>query len=268
MKEEKCRTAYYAYGQIIADAGKYKDVDKLEKDALECAQYPIAIQTPVIAKNTSQARAFQSLLNNKLLNLKSPFLQIYDLSAVNSRVDEAMKYSAGRIDRNQLKNLYSQNNIKAVLYCEFTEFEAITGKENKEQKTGFERQVMKSTTGETSIYDKQVKYTQVSRENQVAVSLNFKLISTETGEILLSDRISRNKEDRTEYVNYPGDKDKLYPATYSNGTYSLNESGYRGLQHLIRQSSEIKSTDELINSAFKDITQNVAMNINNFDPEK
>ncbi len=268
MEEEKCRSAYYAYGQIIADAGKYKDAVKLEQDALECAQYPIAIQTPVIRKNTSQSRAFQSMLNNRLLNLKNPFLKIYDLSAIDRRMDESMKNSAGRTDRIALNRLYAQNNIKAILYCEFTEFEALTGKEKKEQETGFERQVMKSTTGETTIYDKRIKYTEISRENKVAVSISFKLISTETGEILLSDRINRNEEDRTEYATYSGDKDKLYPATYSNGTYSISESGYRKLQNLLRESSEIRSTDKLINSAFKDITQNVAKDINNFDPEK
>ena len=268
MKEEKCRTAYFAYEQIIADAGKYKDADLLLKEALECAQYPIAIQTPVIRKNSSQAREFQAMLNNNLINLKSPFLKIYDLSAINSRLDGAMKSSSGRIDAKALKSLYERNNIKAILYCEFTEFEARTGKEVKEEKTGFERQVTKLKTGETSIYDRQVKYTEISRENDVAVTVNFKLISTTTGEILLSDRVDRRENDRAEYANYSGDKDKLYPASFSNGTYSLKENGYRSLQRLLRQSSEIESTNELMKSAFSDITGELANDVNNFDPEK
>jgi len=268
MEEAKCRSAYYAYEQIIADAGDYKDTDVLWKQALECAQYPIAIQTPKIRNNSSKAKAFQSQLNSKLIKLDNPFLKIYDLASVNSRIDQSMKNSSGQIDRSALKTLYERNNIKAVLYCDFTEFKEKSGKEVKEQKTGFERQVMKSTTGETSIFDKQVKYTEVSRENKVDVSLNFKLISTETGEILLSDRVSRNENDHTYYATYSGDKDKLYPSNYSNGTYSLKESGYRNLQNLLRESHDIKSTEQLINSAFKDITQEVAKDINNFDPEK
>ena len=268
LEEGKCRSAYYAYGQIIADAGKYKDANKLEEKALECAQYPIAIQTPVIGKNTARAKDFQSMLNSKLLKLKNPFLKIYDLSAINSRIDRSMKSSSGRINLSLLKELQDRNNIKAVLYCEFTEFETRAGKEKKKEKTGFERTVMKSTSGETSIYDKKVKYAEVSRENMVDVSLTFKLISTETGEILLSDKISKNNNDQTSYATYGGDKDKLYPSTYSNGTYSLNEGGYHSLQEMLRIPSEIKSVDELTNSAFKDITHEVASDINNFDPEK
>jgi thioredoxin-like negative regulator of GroEL len=268
IEEEKCRSAYYAYEQIIADAGKYKDADKLKDDALECAQYPIAIQTPVIRKSKSQANSFLSLLNNKLLKLKSPFLKIYNLSAINSRLDESLKGPAGHIDHKVLRNLYVQNNIKAILVCEFTKFETVTGKENREQQTGFERLVMKSASGETTIYDKRVKYTEVSRENRVAVSLTFKLISTETGEILLSDRAGKNEEERTEYATYSGNKDKLYPATYSNGAYSLNENGYRKLQKLLKEPHDIRSTNELVNSAFKDITKNIAVEIDNFNPEE
>ena len=268
LGEGKCRSAYYAYGQIIADAGKYKDAGKLEVEALECAQYPIAIQTPVIGKNTARAKDFQSMLNSKLLKLKNPFLKIYDLSAINSRIDRSMRNSSGKIDPSSLKGLRDRNGIKAVLYCEFTEFETQAGKEKKKEKTGFERTVMKSASGETSIYDKKVKYAEVSRENIVEVSLVFKLISTETGEILLSDRISKNREDQTSYATYSGDKDKLYPSTYSNGTYSLNEGGYRSLQKMLKKSSHIKSVDELTNSAFKDISHKVASDINNFDPEK
>jgi tetratricopeptide (TPR) repeat protein len=268
MDEEKCRTAYYAYEQIIADAGKYKDADILLKDALQCAQYPIAIQSPVIRQNTSDAREFQSMLNSKLINLKNPFLKIYDLSAINSRLDESMKHSSGRIDANALKSVYERNNIKAILYCEFTDYEVKTGKEVKEQKTGFERQVTKLKNGETSIYDRQVKYTEISRENDVAVTISFKLISTETGEILLSDRVDKRENDRVEYAQYNGDKDKLYPSSFSNGTYSLKENGYRSLQRLLSQSSDIKSTDELLKSAFGDITGEVANDVNNFNPEK
>jgi len=268
MEEEKCRTAYFAYEQILADAGNYKDADLLVKEALECAQYPIAIQTPVIRQNASHAREFQAMLNSKLLNLESPFLKIYDLSAINSRLDASMKNSSGRIDTRALYELYERKNIKAILYCEFTEYEALTGKEVKERKTGFERQVTKLKTGETSIYDRQVKYTEISRENNVSITVNFKLISTATGEILLSDRLDKRENDRADYAQYSGDKDKLYPANYSNGGYSIKESGYRSLQRLLRQSPDIKSTDKLIESAFREITGELAKDIYNFNPEK
>jgi hypothetical protein len=48
----------------------------------------------------------------------------------------------------------------------------------------------------------------------------------------------------------------------------LKENGYRSLQRLLSQSSDIKSTDELLKSAFGDITGEVANDVNNFNPEK
>jgi len=264
----KCRTAYYDCMRIIDDAGSYKDTDKLRDEALACAQYPIAIQTPLIRKNTARAKDFQSLLNSRLLKLNNPFLKIYDLASVDPKLDQVMKNSQGSVNREALKRLHDQNNIKAVLVCNFTVFEVKAGKENKKEKTGFERIVMKSTSGETTFYDKKVKYSEITKENSVDVALTYKLISTETGEILLSDRITQSNEDQTAYAVYNGDKSILYPAIERNGTYSVDSNGYNKLQHLLNRSHEITPVNKLVNDTFKEITRKIAGDINNFDPEK
>lgn len=264
----KCRTAYYACEQIIADAGSYKDVDKIHEEALACAQYPIAIQTPALRKNTARAKDFLSLLNSRLLKLNNPFLKVYMLSSVNPRLDQSMRSSAGTPGKAALKSLYDQHKIKAVLMIDFSQFDAKSGKEQRKQKTGFERVVMKSTDGETTFYDKQVKYTEISKENSVDAVVTYKLISTETGEILLTDRVAASKSDEIKYATYAGNPANLYPAVNHNGTYSLNDGGYKKLQRLLKASHEITPVNELVNAAFKEITRRIAGEINNFNPEK
>ncbi len=264
----KCRSAYYACEQIIGDAGSYKDVDKIHEQALACAQYPVAVQTPALRKNSTRAKDFLSLLNSRLLKLNNPFLKIYMLSSVDSRIDQSMRQAAGSVNKAALKSLYDQHKIKAVLSLDFSRFDAKSGKEQRTQKTGFERVVMKSTTGETTFYDKQVKYSEISKENTVNAVVTYKLISTETGEILLSDRVAAGKSDEIKYVSYSGNPVNLYPAVNHNGTYSLNDGGYKKLQRLLKASHEITPVNELVNATFKEITQRIADDINNFNPEK
>lgn len=264
----KCRTAYFSFDNVVTDAGTYKDATEQREKALVCAQYPIAVTTSAKAGKTATAQQFQSVLISQIINKKNLFLKVYNLSAIDSRIEQLLMNSIGDYEKNLLRQLGNKQNIKAVLSIDFTELSRNEGSLIKVEKTGFERIVTKKATGETSTFDKQVKYDELTRRNTVVVTLTYKLVSVETGQVLLSDRLSENKTDEIRYATYYGTNDNLYPANSSNGVFSIDGGNYRALQNLLRASKSITSVETLTDRIFGSISQKIADNINNFNPEK
>ena len=264
----KCRTAYYAFDNVVKDAGTYKDAAQQREKALACAQYPIAVKTVAQGSKIAAAKQFQATLINQLINQKNLFLKVYDLSAVDQRIDQLLVNSSGNLNGDLLRQLGNKQNLKAVLYLDFTELSRNEGTLNKVEKTGFERIVTKKASGETSTFDKQVKYEESSKRNSVAVTLTYKLISIENGETLLSDRVTENKADEIRYATYYGTNENLYPASFQNGAFSIDVGNYRSLQNLLHASKSITTVETLTDKIFGSVSQKITGAINNFNPEK
>ena len=264
----KCRTAYFSFDQVVKDAGTYKDAAGLRDKALACAQYPIAVKTGARKIYAPLAQQFQSNLIGQIVNQKNLFLKVYDLAAIDPQIGMWLINSTGNIDVNVLKQLGAKQNIKALLFIDFAELYRNEGTLMKDEKTGFERTVTKNDKGESITTDTKVKYQEFSQKNSVSLTLSYKLVSVENGETLLSDRVSQNFSDEIKYATYGGSKENLYPANNQNGTFSINVGNYRSLQTLLKATKSITSVERLTDKVFGDISQKIAGNINNFNPEK
>jgi tetratricopeptide (TPR) repeat protein len=263
----KCRTAWYSFDQVIRDAGIYKDASGLRDKALACAQYPIAVTTTERMGYTQGSRQFQIMVVGQLINQKNIFLKFYDLADLEQRVVLQL-FSAGKPDLRMIQQIASKQYFKAILYIEFTELVRNDGTRYKTEKTGFERTTAKNQAGETVYNDKQVKYNEFSQKNAVSATLLYRLVSSETGEILLSDRLTETRSDEIRYAEYGGVNENLYPADAITGGYVINTGNYRSLQNLLRASKTITTTEKLMERAFTPMTQKIATAINNFNPEK
>jgi hypothetical protein len=245
LNSGKCRTAYFGFEDIINDAGDYKDSRTLKDQALACAQYPVVVQMGNMPNHSSDAVEFENLLIDNLLRLNDPFLKIHKMSALNSRSGKSLFKNPNSIDRAQLQELRDRNKIEAVLVLNFSEYNKIDGKVEKFTKTGFERQAVKLTTGETTYYDKKVTYTEYLKNNQASLALTYQLISTLTGEVLLSQKLTGNESDKMHYADYNGERKNLYPASLRNDTYSIDERNYSSLQSLLKSEARIVPVDKL-----------------------
>ncbi len=268
MEKEKCRTAYFAFETILDDAGTYKDTKTLKDEALKCAEYPIAVYSRPVKHYTAEALRFEETTISSLVNHKNIFLKIFDLTSINKRLENRLAYGNSDLDDASLRELQRDDNIKAVLILEYKDFEKREGRMKKEKMTGFERQVIKNTEGETSVYDKKVSYSEYSKENRVALTVGYKLVSTANGQILISGSFSKSEKDDIRYATFGGDKNKLFPGKNNRGTWFIDESGYRKLQALLKANTEIKSVDYLQRQVFRDLSGKIAREINNFNPEK
>lgn len=264
----KCRSAYYAFDQVLKDAGTYKDSDKQRETALACAQYPVAVATAPKKWQNASIKQFQAVLTGALINQKNIFLKIYDLAAIDQGAIAAMVSQSGSFNNEFLRFLGNNRNLKAVLYADFSELNRSEGTLRKEEKTGFERTITKNATGESITTDKKVRYDEFSQRNSVSVILTYKLVACATGEILLSDRIVESASDEIRYAVYSGSKENLYPSDNRNGQYSINTMNYRSLQNQLRASRTITSIDKLTEKVYGAVSQKIAVQVNNFNPEK
>jgi hypothetical protein len=214
------------------------------------------------------AQQFQSNLIGEMVNQKNLFLKVYDLAAIDPQIGMWLINSTGNIEVSVLKQLGAKQNIKALLYIDFTEFYRNEGSLMKDEKTGFERTTTKNAAGETINTDTKVKYQEFSQKNSVSLTLSYKLVSVENGETLLSDRVSQSFSDEIKYATYSGSKENLYPANNQNGNFSINVGNYRSLQTLLKASKSISSVEKLTDRVYGSVSQKIAVNINNFNPEK
>jgi hypothetical protein len=268
LKQDRCRSAYFDFDKIVADAGEYKDARSLRAQALECAQYPVAVYSVPISRNLAATNLFENNLLKNMLNTNNIFLKVFDLASVDSRIGSRIVGSSGTVDGKMLANLKSNHGIKALLLIEHSGFYKETGNLKKKELTGFERITTKDEDGNTKIYDRQVKYFEFEQRNSVKLKTSYKLISTESSQILLSNTYSGNRADEINYASYSGDKNILYPSLNKRGAFSIDESGYRRLQNLLRSRTNIQSADNLELSLFNELTGKIANDINNFNPER
>ncbi len=268
VEKGKCRTAYFDFETILDDAGTYKDTKKLKDEALKCAEYPIAVYSRPVKHHAAEAVEFENAAIKNLLDRNNIFLKVFDLTSINSKIERHLLNGRGDIDEASLNSLRKEDNIKAVLMLEYKDYVKKAGNLEKDKKTGFRREVMKTNDGETKVYDRQTTYFEYSRENRVALTVNYKLISTETGEILLSDSYEESEQDEIKYATFSGDKKQLYPAKSVGGSWVLDDRGYRSLQSLLGARTEIKSVESLKRKLFNELAGEIARDVNNFNPEK
>lgn len=267
MSAGRCRTAYYNFENILNDAGDYKDARALQQEALACAQFPVALYTGNMPGFKSDGAVFESMLIERILKENNPFVKIHRLEALSSKINRSFTGMSQKIDKSQLTELQTKHGIKAVLMLSFSEYNKSEGKLQKTEKTGFERQPVRATTGEMTYHDRQVTYDEYEKTNTTALTMSYQLISTQTGEILLSQRLNGNEQDHLNYAYYGGENKQLYPATLRNNTYSIDEKNYAALQKLLRTDARITPVDQLRDRIFNDLAGQIARAVNNFNPE-
>jgi len=95
LTEGRCRTAYFNFEDIIQDAGAYKDASELKKKALDCAQYPVAVYAGAMPGNSKDGDNFETALLEQILRQNNPFVKVYRLDAVNSRIKRTFRNPSG-----------------------------------------------------------------------------------------------------------------------------------------------------------------------------
>ncbi len=251
------RKAYDDLGKVVAKNASYKDAGTMRNDALTKGRYSIAVlpfSGPMNQRD--QTARVEAYATTSLTEVDDPFIKVVDRSDIQRILDEQRLGMSGVVDEKTAVSAGKLMGAQAVLMGTLIDYREEVGQVKRSTKDGYESYQVKqidATTGQPMLITKYkpVKYTEYLQENKVYASFNYKLVSLETGEVLLSRVVDQQKADHAYYAGYDGDRSALLPSV--NGAVDPNNSSRQQLMGLLNASHEVKPTDmlgkELLGSA-------------------
>lgn len=264
------RKAYYKFNEIIAGTGGYKQSAALKDEALEKGTMTILVTDFGSAKNLTNevSKAMTSKIKSQVGSLSNPFVRIIDQSANSSL------YENGKINL-QAANL---SGIKAVLSGSLNELVKTDGKLIKTIKHGYLKEVknVKNEAGqevEKIIWHK-IEYTEFEIENKSKLTLDYKMVSTESGQILIGDLFSISNSDKTRYAKYDGEKKNLVPGYWKykdkgspEDVIKNNPGDINALKQLFNARQTVKTTTALAGELMDEAANRIAEKVDKYNPE-
>ena len=265
------RSAYLSFNTIIVNHGVYKDSKDLRDEALNKGM--LTISMGAIKNNTNIADAatiLQSKIVTQLGELRNPFIKVVEIKG--NRIPVA---SASISEVSSTKMLMAKASFNGTV-VKYTTFE---GKEKREEKRGYMKEEVVNKDKVTGEEKKEVKYHKivylvVSKENNVNITFQYQLTSTETNAVLVSDAFDVNLSDQANYAIFEGDKSKLIPGYWEfadkdspKDRIDESASADRALKQLLAANRNVKTVSTLQSEVTDRVAQRVAQKINQYNPE-
>jgi hypothetical protein len=249
LANARYRKAYDDLEKVVAKNAGYKDAGAMRNEALTKGRYSIAVlpfSGP--ANKQDQAARVEAYATTSLTEVNDPFIKVVDRSDIQRILDEQRLGLSGVVDEKTAVSAGKLMGAQAVLMGTLIDYREEIGQVKRSTKDGFESYQVKqidATTNQPMLITKfkPVKYTEYFQENKVSASFSYKLVSLETGEVLLSKVVDQQKADHAYYAAYDGDRNALVPAV--NGAVDPNNSSRQQLMGLLNASHDVKATDAL-----------------------
>lgn len=259
LDQGRYRKAYDDLGKVTAKDASYKDATALKNQAVEKGRYAIAV-LPFAGTKKDQAARVQALATTSLTEIKDPFIKVVDRENIERILAEQRLGLSGVVDEATAVQAGKLMGAQAVLMGTLIDYREEAGTLKRSTQDGFQSYQLKVTDpanpGHTMLVTKYkpAKYTEYYQENKVSCSFSYKLVSLETGEVLLSKVVDRSMDDHAWYATFDGDPSTLYPANSG----ALDTNGRQKLQNLLKAPREVKSTALLGGDALREATKGMS----------
>jgi hypothetical protein len=234
-------------------------------------------------KNSTRQRggesAISALITEELIQLDNPFIKIVDRQQVQTLIDEQLLGMSGQVSENTSAQAGALIGAKAMLNGKLVSYSKQEQAIQKSSKKGWLERKIRKYNEETekyyyeTVYDK-IRYDEYYGNASVQVGFQFQLLSSESGEILLSKLININKNDELHFAESNYDYRNIVPGSWRwenkkspNDVIKDSFSDKRALKQLFKNKKTLMSINELSNSIYTDIAKDVSDKINNYNPE-
>ncbi len=265
------RKAYGKFTEILAGTGGYKLAASLKEEALEKGTLTILISEFGSAKTLTldASKAVTTKVKTRIGSLTNPFVKILDPASIDIGL-----YENGKINI-QAANLAG---IKAILSGNLNEVEKTEGKLIKTVRRGYIKEVniVKNEAGQEveKITWHKIEYAEYELENKAQLNLDYKMVSTENGLVLVSDIVSINNSDKAHYAKYDGEKKNLVPGYWKNKDSSSPEDVIKNnpgdistLKQLFNARQTVKSTTALASELMDEAADLIVEKVDKYNPE-
>jgi len=276
VNTEYYRKAYASFDQILREQGTYKDSKELKEESL--AKGLIVISMGKIENRTSRNNiqlVVESKIRTALNNLNNPFIAVID----NQNTDQIIKEQQRGIDQGSTIEVGKILTPKALFTGTVINFDISEGRLIKTEKTGYLKEEITKKDPVTGVEKKDYKYHKVNyfeykQSNTVSCSFQYKLSSTETAAVMVSDAMDFAASDDIHYATFEGNGSKLVPGYWEDlkkdspkDKINDSEDDRDALRKLLKAERSIKSVDNLQKVILNDIAERVAKKINKYNPE-
>lgn len=250
------RKAYADLDKVTGRDAQYKDAEALKQQCVEKGRYPIAV-LPFSAgggASKAQALAMQAYVTAGLTDLHDPFISVVDRENIQKILDEQKLGMSGVVDESSAVSAGKLLGAQAVLMGTVIAYQELPGRLRKSTKEGYEAYQVKELNAETNQYVyvtryKPVQYAEYTQDNRATISISYKLVSLETGQVLMSKVLDQQVEDHARYAGYEGNAEALYPQ--ANGVVDTRSSARRELSSLLSAPRQLKPISELANGLLR-----------------
>jgi len=196
-----------------------------------------------------------------LIDAKDPFLKVVDRENLERILEEQRLSLSGVVDEQTAVRVGNLMGAQAVLMGDVVSYQELPGQVRRSTKEGYESyrvQQVNKETGEKYYVTryKPVTYSEFYQENKVVLTLNYRLVSLETGEVLLSKVAEKQAQDQAYYASYDGNKDALLPKL--NGNVDLRDNARREVRSLLNASREVKPVATLLSEVLRATSTSMA----------
>jgi hypothetical protein len=280
LLEGSYRAAYHEFNFITNTDPEYKDSQFLKEEALAKAQFNIAIYE---FKNFTTEQGINDVIRGQIiddmLKQNNPFIKLIDRQNTASIIKEQKLSLDGMVQNESAIKIGDMIGAKAIIEGKVLNVVKTEGRLMSENKRGYSEYRVKLKNEETgkSYYEtryNKVSYVEFTRENVAEVTFQFQLISTETGEILLSRTYTKVERSFANYAVYRGDYNKLVPGYWessserkANDRIETGRNNVSELRSLFTANKVPTPTHSLVSKINQSISNEVINEIVNFNPE-
>lgn len=262
------RMAYDYFGQILSRTKNYKDTRALQQEAVEKGRVTVALVPFENVTNEAHIeKRISAYVLEELSKVPDPFLRFVDRSDMDQILQEQQLSVSGAINDETATVVGELVGAQAILTGKVLAYKQLNGRIQRHQMNGYEGYQVKKKSPETGAeyivtQYKPVKYNQYTGSSSVVLTFQYKLLSLETGEVMLSQLMEREAKDDINYATYDGNTSMLYPANGDNRNASA--AAKRGLDNLLRARRTLKNESELSSALFGNVSTEIAGQISNY----
>lgn len=282
FESENYRTCYSLMQQVLSKETNYKDAIDYKNRALDRAVMTIAVspfETTTENANIVRDKVYAELIQD-LLKSNDPFLKVIDRENTERIVEEQKFNMSNAVDRKSAIDAGKMLGAKAFVTGKVLSYNYNGGQVTPQQKQAYESYRVKKVNPKTkktyyATEYKKTTYTEYTGSSQVTCSVEFRMVSTQTGEVLVSDIVKITTRDQVNFARYSGNYKSLYPGHYSSikGPVQISDKIYTSsrqknqLTSKFTSRSSLKSVGELRTEASERAAQQIAAKILQFNPE-
>jgi len=265
FEAKEYRKAHDNYQEVKKRNANYKETQARISECLTKGQYGVALMPFENASGVQGAEAkLSAYALSALIKVNDPFLKIIDRENFDRIIAEQHLSLSGVIDQGTAATVGNLLGAKALLSATVLSQKTTEQKITHQIKKGFESYQVKKLNPETNTHYFEMKYKEVnykehSGKSSVVLTVQFKMTSLQTGEVIMSKVVERSALDEVLFATYEGNATNLFPA--NGNTVLTGKPQYNSLQSKLNAPKSLKDIASLTNTVYEQAAGNMSAEI-------